>query len=200
MATTIRTRAATFLAVMLLTLASVGGARSVLGAAGAGAPIRLSSTFDETHGPIPLSGACGFEVFVHLRGISNVELAVDPSGTVSHELDTIPSFKVTFFAPSTGKAIDALRGSVVSSDYLSDGTARNTITGTLSIVPAAGARPLQIKAGRIGTINAINDYFPVVINGRLVNIPITGNTIEFVTFAGISQGTLAAAVCPALGP
>ena len=186
-------------AALLLYLAVAGGSVA-LGASVSGGPLRLSQSFDFVAGPTPLSGACGFEVFAHLSGTSDVRLYLDSSGSVVHEVDTLPSFRLTFFAPSTGKSVEVTVHSVVSTDYLPDGTALNTITGALEIITVPGQAPLQIKAGRLVTIDAVTGYNPVVIDGRLVNIPITGNTIALLSFSGVSVGTRASAVCAALSP
>ena len=166
--------------------------------AGDGGPLRLSERVDVTLGPLPFSASCGFEVYVHVTGKTDVLLFLDPSGNVVREVDTIPGLKATFFAPSTGKSVDRNLQSVVSEDYLADGTARTTATGDLSIIHLAGGAPLQIRAGRQVSIDEIIGHLPVVIDGRSVSIPIVGNTIKIISADGVAQGDLVEAICSAL--
>ena len=161
-----------------------------------GGPLRLSEPVDVTLGPVPFH--CGFEVYVHVTGKTDVLLFLDPSGNVVREVDTIPGLKATFFAPSTGKSVDRNVQSVVTEEYLPDGTARTTITGDLSLLHLAGGAPLQIRAGRQVSIDEVIGHLSVVIDGRPVNIPIVGNTIKLISFDGVANGNFVASICSAL--
>jgi hypothetical protein len=172
----------------LALLSSLIATLLVASAAPATPPSRFTFTFDETF-PSFLSLVCGFPVFVHIEGTATATLFFDRSGTLIREIDTQPGFKVTFFAPSTGKSFTFPSGGAFVQDY-SNGTAIGspviaTVTGLLN---GTGSTPPD--AGRL-VLNA------VIVGYTPEGIPII-EPVSDISRTGHINDDLAAARCATL--
>jgi len=153
-------------------------------------PSSFTFTFDETF-PSFLSGVCGFPVFVHLDGTATATLFFDPSGSLIREIDTNAGFKVTFFAPSTGKSFTFPQAGAFVQDYTDGGAVGSPVIATLTgLRQGTGSTPPD--AGRL-VFNA------VVIDTSPEGIPVVDFTSE-VSASGHINNNLAAARCAALSP
>jgi hypothetical protein len=151
-------------------------------------PSRFTFTFDETF-PSMLTFACGFPVFVHVEGNATATLFFDRSGTLLREIDTQPGFKVTFFAPSTGKSFTYPSAGAFIQDY-SNGTDLGspviaTVTGLLN---GTGSTPPD--AGRV-VMNA------VIVGFTPEGIPII-DPVSDISRTGHFNDDLVAARCATL--
>jgi hypothetical protein len=131
-------------------LLAVAAALAVPAATAASGPLH----FREDVGPITvprpgISAFCGFAVFTTFQGMSDVTLFLDSNGNPVREIDTSPSFTITFFAPSTGKSFSYPGAGTLESDYSPDlTTAVVTFTGLTQIIHLPGQEPFRIVAGR----------------------------------------------------
>jgi len=154
-------RMALLLSLIALLFASAGTANP---------PSRFTFTFDDTFPSGFTSAACGFDVFVNIKGTAVATVFFDQSGTVIREIDTQPNFKITFFAPSTGKSFTFPNGGNLLTTYTNGGAvgspALATVTGLLggtgSTAPNAGklvfnAVVIEITPEGIPVIDFVSD-------------------------------------------
>jgi hypothetical protein len=148
------------LLVSLVALLALGG--GLLGAtpAWATAPKHFHIPLSFSVRDDALSDACGFDVFFGGAGNIDVTLLYDQSGTVIREIDTFPTFTLSFTAPSTGKSIVSRAPAVGITDYTGGGA-----VGTPAVARVTGLQ-LMLQPG-------------VMFAGRLVfDAVVVGHTPE----------------------
>jgi hypothetical protein len=174
---------------LVLFVVIAAGAVAV-GVAAAKAPLRAvihqSFTFTD---PI-LSSVCGQQVDVSVDGDFKATLFFDQSGNPIREVDTQPSVRLVYSAPSTGKSFSFPLGVAVHTDYANGVApgAQATVTFTGQPGPLTGV--LAPGAGR-----AVFDGVVLFVdtNGIPIVAPITPTTVS-----GNWAGQKAAKICAAL--
>jgi len=136
------------LLVSLVTLLALGGGTLAATPAWATPPQHFHQQINMSFPADPdLSAACGFDVFIVSRGNANVTLLYDQSGTLVREIDTFPTFTISFTAPSTGKSIGSGSVEAIHVDYTGGGA-----VGTPAVVRLTGLnfmlQPGVMFAGR----------------------------------------------------
>ena len=116
-------------------------------------PTQERTHFDDTVRLVRASNICGFDVFGHFQGDQHFTLFYDRTGAIDREVDTFPDFKVTVFAPSTGKSYTSASPAVLHTQY-TDGAAIGSpaiaeLTGLVEKVDG-----VDIDSGRL-VFNAI---------------------------------------------
>jgi hypothetical protein len=116
-------------------------------------------------------------------------LFFDRSGSVTREIATQPTLKLTFFAPSTGKSYTAPLAGMFVQDYSNGGTVGSPVIATATgFLDGTGSTPPD--AGRV-VFNA------VVVETTAEGIPVIDITSE-ISASGHFNDDLAAARCATL--
>lgn len=147
-------------------------------------PTRLTFTLDETFPAVGTSAACGFDVFVHLEGIGAAQLFYDRNGALIREIDTSPSLKTTFFAPSTGKSFTYPAGGSFVQDYVNGTAIGSPLVATLTGY-IGGTGSSAPNAGRIV-------FEAVVIDVGPEGIPVVDLVSEIASSGHFNENTAAA--------
>ena len=87
------------------------------GAAAGAAPLRDTFHVDFTETMTTATAVCGFDIFGHFEGNARFTLFYDRNGNIIGETDTYASFKVTVWAPSTGKSYTSASPAVLHVQY-----------------------------------------------------------------------------------
>jgi hypothetical protein len=159
-------------------------------AAAAGGPLNERTHLDTD---IRLNGAsnvCGFEVRGHFEGDQHFAVFYDNTGAIVREVDTFPSFKVTIYAPSTGKSYTSA-GPAVLTQYYTNGAAVGSpvtaiLTGLLERLPGIG-----MEGGRFV-------YNAVVIGYDPAGVPLIRFVSEVSSVGPDLETTIGAARCAAV--
>ena len=116
-------------------------------------PTQERTHFDNTVRLVRASNICGFDVFGHFEGDQHFTLFYDRTGAIDREVDTFPDFKVTVFAPSTGKSYTSASPAVLHTQY-TDGA-------------AIGSPAIAELTGLVEKVDGVDiDSGRLVFNGR----------------------------------
>lgn len=125
--------------------------------AAASPPLRETGHQDVT---LLLPGAtarCGFDIFGHFEGDFRFTVFYDNEGRIVREIDTFPSFKVTVFAPSTGKSYTSASPQVLHATYTPGAAIGSTaivrLTGLLEKIGG-----IDMEGGRLAFEAVVVDY------------------------------------------
>jgi hypothetical protein len=171
-------------------LTVTGALLAAPGVAGAVPPRIVTTHVDVTVVDSYFTQLCGFEVQFFNVGTFNSKLFVDATGTIVREIDTYPSDKAGWSAPTSGRTI-AFPSATLVTDY-PNGTALGSIatvtgTGLSAKVPGIPADAgIAVFAGHVVFIDP--DGVPIVAFDQLVSI--NGHSSDPAVFE--------AAVCSAL--
>jgi hypothetical protein len=133
---------------------------------------------------------CGFNVYGHFEGDFHFTVFYDKAGNIVREVDTFPSFRVTIYAPSTGKSYTSARPAVLQTTY-TDGAS----IGSTAIAAEVG---LFEKVDSIALVGGRFVYEAEVVDYDDAGVPL----IEFVREISSSgpQANVAVARCAAMQP
>ena len=133
---------------------------------------------------------CGFNIYGHFEGDFHFTVFYDNAGNIVREVDTFPSFKVTVYAPSTGKSYTSARPAVLLTTY-TDGAA----IGSTAIAEEVG---LFDKIDGIALVGGRFVYEAVVVGYDDAGVPL----IRFVSEISTSgpQANIPVARCAAMQP
>ncbi len=112
-------------------------------------PVHVRSEIDLTVDQVFYTQACGFPVEWHIDGPIHATLFLDGEGNPVHEIDTTPSLRNTYVAPSTGKSVTYPGTGSLITDYFPDGTAIASLNGNVLRVHVPGGGPALMSTGRI---------------------------------------------------
>lgn len=91
------------------------------GTAAAITPLQTHHSVDNTFRLGPASTLCGFDIYGHFEGDFTYKVFYDRNGLIVREIDTFTSFKVTIFAPSTGKSYTSASPASLHATYTTPG-------------------------------------------------------------------------------
>jgi hypothetical protein len=135
------------IAIVLLLMQSVAVAQP---------PLRERGHIDDT---ILLPGAtaqCGFNIFGHFEGDFQFTVFYKDGAIVS-EVDTFPSFKITVFAPSTGKSYTSASPAVLHTWYTEGARIGSTAIAAVSgLFEKVGS--VDMEGGRVVFEAVVVDY------------------------------------------
>ena len=169
-------------------VAMVVGLGLPAGTLAAGAPLVVHDEIDSTVQLALLSGACGFDVYSHLKGSVTSVVHFDADGNPDSEVTT-GLVKRTLFSPTTGQSVTFALNLSSIVDYAPDGSAVVMDAGTFINIHVAGGEPLRFVAGR-------DLYTAIIVDVTPEGVPIVG-PVDFLAFSGTDRGTLLA-ICDAL--
>ena len=171
------------LLVSLVALLALGGGALAATPAWATPPQHFHQQFNLSVPRPDLSAACGFDVFIVSRGNANVTLLYDQSGTLVREIDTFPTFTISFTAPSTGKSIGSRAPAVLITDYTGGGAVGTPAVARLTglqfmLQPGVMFAGRQVFEGVVGGhtpegIPIVDDATLTLISQRATSSPMT---------------------------
>jgi len=158
--------------------------------AAASPPLQEWGHRDDTFLAMGATRLCHFEVWVHVEGDFHFTLFYDNAGNIVREVDTFPSFRVTVYAPSTGKSYTSARPAVLHTTY-TDGAS----IGSAAIAAEVG---LFEKIDGIAMVGGRFVYEAVVVDYDDAGVPL----IRFVSEISTSgpQANIPVARCAAMQP
>jgi hypothetical protein len=140
-----------------------------------------------------LSDACGFDVFQVGAGFIDIKLFYDQGGALVREIDTFPTFRFSFTAPSTGKSIGSRVAEPIITDYTGGGA-----VGTTAVVRFTG---LQLMLGPGVMFTGREVFEAVVVDHSPEGVPILDFFNLISQTGNFFSGDRAGVVCDALsGP